>query len=100
MLYWIIYDITENRIRLKISELCKNYGMHRVQKSAFLGDLTKNKAEMLAIEAKEIIPPDSEDAMFIMPACTQCYKSKMIIGKLDENYLKKVGYTLVGYDES
>ena len=53
MLYTILYDIRENNLRNKINMKCKNYGMIRVQKSIFMGELTKNKAEMLGIEIKE-----------------------------------------------
>ena len=42
MLVWVIYDISENRIRSRVAKLCKNYGLFRVQKSAFLGDLNRN----------------------------------------------------------
>ena len=52
MLYWIIYDISENKIRNKIVSVCKNYGFFRVQKSSFIGELTKNKMEMIWIQAK------------------------------------------------
>jgi len=54
MLYWLIYDISENKIRGKIASKCKNYGLFRVQKSSFIGNLSKNKAEMLVLEIKEL----------------------------------------------
>ncbi|PIN72411.1 CRISPR-associated endonuclease Cas2, partial [Candidatus Woesearchaeota archaeon CG10_big_fil_rev_8_21_14_0_10_45_5] len=50
MLYWIIYDISENSTRSKIIGKCKDYGLFRIQKSAFIGDLSRNRAEALSIE--------------------------------------------------
>ena len=44
MLVWVIYDISEDKVRNKISNICKGYGLYRVQKSAFLGDLNRNFA--------------------------------------------------------
>ncbi|MBX6773568.1 MAG: CRISPR-associated endonuclease Cas2, partial [Chloroflexi bacterium] len=37
----VIYDISENRARLRVAEICLDYGLLRVQYSAFLGHLTR-----------------------------------------------------------
>jgi len=87
MLYWLIYDITENNIRSKIAKKCKDYGMKRVQKSCFLGSMTRNKLEMLAIEANEVIK-DTKNCVFIFPSCKQCYDNKIIEGHFDEDAIK------------
>jgi CRISPR-associated protein Cas2 len=50
MLVWFIYDISENKIRSRVAKLCKNYGLFRVHKSAFLGDLNRNQSDSLALE--------------------------------------------------
>lgn len=95
MLYWAIYDISSNSKRSKVASKCKNYGMKRVQKSAFLGHLTRNKAEMLAIEIGDFVK-DATDAVFIIPACVQCYNSRQTIGSFDENAAKQFEYVIVG----
>ena len=95
MLYWVIYDIGDNRLRSKIAVCCKNYGLVRVQKSAFLGFLTPNRADMLAIEVKEAIGKNKTDAVFIIPTCKQCYKDKKILGQLDEDLVQEQEYRLV-----
>jgi CRISPR-associated protein Cas2 len=43
----VIYDIECDRTRLRIADACKDYGLARVQKSAFRGDLNTNRREML-----------------------------------------------------
>ncbi len=43
----VIYDIEDDKIRLKISETCLDYGLVRIQFSAFLGTLNRNKREEL-----------------------------------------------------
>ena len=43
----VIYDIEEDRVRNRVSEACKDYGLKRVQKSAFRGELNTNRREML-----------------------------------------------------
>lgn len=43
----VLYDITDDRARLKVSEALKDYGLSRVQFSAFIGKLTRTrKAEL------------------------------------------------------
>ncbi|RLB30054.1 MAG: CRISPR-associated endonuclease Cas2, partial [Deltaproteobacteria bacterium] len=39
VLVWIIYDIVEDNVRARVAKTCKQYGLERVQKSAFLGKL-------------------------------------------------------------
>lgn len=98
MLYWAIYDISSNSKRSKVASKCKNYGMKRVQKSAFLGQLTKNKAEMLAIEIGDTVK-DETDAVFIIPACIQCYNSRQTIGSFDESAAEQLQYAILGEDK-
>lgn len=97
MLYWVIYDITEDKLRSKVSEKCKDYGMFRIQKSAFIGHMTRNKVEMLGIDVRDIIG-DSNDYIFIIPACDKCFSSKFIIGSIDEERLKETAFKIIGGD--
>ncbi|MFC1465056.1 MAG: CRISPR-associated endonuclease Cas2 [Candidatus Brachytrichaceae bacterium NZ_4S206] len=43
----VIYDITSTRIRSKIADLCMDYGLNRIQYSAFAGDLLRTHQEEL-----------------------------------------------------
>jgi CRISPR-associated protein Cas2 len=47
MLTLVIYDIEDDRVRYRVSEACKDYGLQRIQKSAFRGQLNTNRGEML-----------------------------------------------------
>ena len=97
MLYWIIYDINENKIRNKIASKCKNYGFFRVQKSSFIGNLSKNRVEMLFLEIKDLkLKP--EDCIFLIPACKSCFSEREIIGRLDEERLKDKGFVIFQND--
>jgi CRISPR-associated protein Cas2 len=45
----VIYDITSDRTRLRISEVCKDYGLDHVQYSVFSGPLdSTRRREMFA----------------------------------------------------
>lgn len=96
---WVIYDISNNLLRTKVSEKCKDYGLERMQKSAFLGNLDLNNAEMLAIEIEDILKKDNEsnieDCVFILPMCDNCIKKKITIGKgFDESRFKEKFYVV------
>lgn len=97
MLYWLIYDISENKTRNKIASKCKNYGLFRVQKSSFIGNLTKNRAEMLILEIKDLKLKE-EDCVFMIPACKSCFSEREIMGKLDEERLKEKGFAIFQND--
>ncbi len=45
MLTWVVYDISKDRTRTKIADRCLDFGLQRVQKSVFLGDIPSNRVE-------------------------------------------------------
>ena len=78
MLVWVIYDISENKFRSRVARICKNYGLFRVQKSAFLGDLNRNESDSLALECEAII--DESDSVYVFPMCEACFDKIKLIG--------------------
>ena len=78
MLVWVIYDISDNRIRSLVAKLCKNYGLFRVQKSAFLGDLNRNESDSLALECEAAI--EESDSVYVFPMCDDCFDKIKLIG--------------------
>ena len=80
MLTWVVYDITENKIRNRIVKLCKGYGLYRVQKSVFLGDLNKNQLDSLALESEHIIDTTT-DSTYVFPMCEDCFGKIKLLGK-------------------
>lgn len=94
MLWWLIYDISQNKGRNKVASCCKNYGLNRMQKSAFVGYLTKNKAEMLMGEVAKYIDLQN-DCIFLLPACRNCFSQKLIKGKFDKKIVEKVNFIIV-----
>ncbi|VVB66914.1 CRISPR-associated endoribonuclease Cas2 1 [uncultured archaeon] len=78
MLVWVIYDISENRMRSHVAKICKNYGLIRVQKSAFLGDLNRNESDSLALECEQAI--EESDSVYVFPMCEDCNDRIRLIG--------------------
>jgi len=80
MLVWVIYDISDDRMRKKVSDSCKNYGLYRVQKSVFLGDLNSNERDSLALECEEWIDADV-DSVYVFPMDEESFKKVKLIGQ-------------------
>ncbi|MEI2761578.1 CRISPR-associated endonuclease Cas2 [Methanothrix soehngenii] len=78
MLVWVIYDISENRYRSRVAKICKNYGLFRVQKSAFLGDLNRNESDSLTLECEATI--EESDSVYVFPMCEDCFDKIKLIG--------------------
>ena len=51
----VIYDIVENKLRTKVVSKCKDYGLVRIQYSAFFGEMTTNRREELAMALQKLI---------------------------------------------
>lgn len=47
MITLVIYDIPDDRVRNRMAEVCKDYGMERIQYSAFRGNLNHNRRQEL-----------------------------------------------------
>jgi CRISPR-associated protein Cas2 len=79
MLTWVVYDITNDRVRTKVAKICKGYGLYRVQKSAFLGDINRNQIDELVLRCKEITNKD-KDSVYIFPMCEEDFRKVKMIG--------------------
>lgn len=77
---WVVYDIAENKTRSKIARLCLNKGLYRVQKSVFLGDLTANERDSLALECEQVIDPEI-DSVYVFPMDNESFKKVKLLGQ-------------------
>jgi CRISPR-associated protein Cas2 len=55
MRYLLIYDIPHDGIRGKVADACLDYGLQRVQYSAFLGELSQVHQRELFLQIKRRI---------------------------------------------
>jgi CRISPR-associated protein Cas2 len=51
----LIYDIPDDRARTKIADFCQDYGLDRIQYSAFVGELSRTHQEELFMRIKRRI---------------------------------------------
>ena len=80
LLTWVIYDITDNKIRRKVIKECKNIGLYRVQKSVFLGDIEDNDFDELKLKMEEIVNLN-EDSVYVFPMSKKELNKAGLIGQ-------------------
>ena len=66
----LIYDIPDDRVRYKVSERCKDYGLSRVQYSAFAGELDRNRREELMLRLRKTLGK-KEGNIRLQPVCAR-----------------------------
>ena len=77
----VIYDISDDNLRLKVSEICKNFGLSRIQKSAFLGDLKSSRRKELIASLRRALG-DNEGNIQVFVICRADFALRVIIGKV------------------
>ena len=69
----MLYDIKSDRIRTRISEACLDYGLERIQFSAFQGKLTRNKRQELFLRLKALLE-EHAGKILVQPVCEKDVK--------------------------
>lgn len=68
ILTYVLYDIPDDGVRTKIADVCKDYGLERIQFSAFCGPLTRNKREELFLRLGAALG-DRTGKILLQPVC-------------------------------
>ena len=77
---WVVYDITENKRRNRVSRICLNKGLYRVQKSVFLGNLNANERDSLALESEAEIDLEI-DSLYVFPMDDESFRKVKMLGQ-------------------
>ena len=93
--YLVIYDVTDDNLRLKVAETLKDYGLERIQYSAFMGYLRKHQLNSLIRDLKALIG-DAYENVQIYPLCDTCYRGRREVGK-HKKYVVEEGEEKVVY---
>ena len=75
---YVIYDIVKDRIRKKIADICLDYGLKRIQYSAFLGDINTTRRRALEDKLTEQLGT-SEGKIEILSVCAKDYDKRTVI---------------------
>jgi CRISPR-associated protein Cas2 len=81
----LVYDISNDRIRGKVADFCLDYGLDRIQYSAFLGQLNRTHQEELMLKIEERLG-DHAGKIQLYPICNKDWRTRIeIIQEEDEN---------------
>jgi CRISPR-associated protein Cas2 len=64
----LIYDIEDDRLRTRVADICMDYGLERIQFSAFFGKLNRNRRQELALRLQREVGKESA-RIRIVPVC-------------------------------
>ncbi len=81
----VVYDITDDNLRNRIAEILKDFGLFRIQKSAFIGELSSEERKDLerVLQRRELGDNDKID---IFPVCLKDLKLHSRITKQEISY--------------
>ena len=81
----LVYDISNDRVRTKVADFCLDFGLDRIQYSAFLGDLSRNHQEELMLKIEERLG-DHGAKVQLYPICARDWETRLeIIQEGDED---------------
>jgi len=82
---YVLYDIPDDTVRTRLAEVCKDYGLERIQFSAFSGLLTRNRREELFLRLEETLGKRA-GKILLQPVCEKDIREQLEIDHADEEH--------------
>ena len=77
----MVYDVVDDKVRKKVADVCLDYGLERVQYSAFCGDLNANRRQELALKLRAKFG-GAEGCIHVIALCDKDDAATVQIGKV------------------
>ncbi len=74
----LVYDISHDRTRTRVADLCLDYGLDRIQYSAFCGTLSRNHQEELMLAIRRLLKRQGGN-VHLYPLCEKDWAARQII---------------------
>jgi CRISPR-associated protein Cas2 len=74
----LVYDISHDRTRSHVADACLDYGLDRIQYSAFVGTLTRTHQQELMLKLKRLVRQYGGDIQ-LFPLCANDWDARQII---------------------
>lgn len=86
----LIYDIEDDKLRTRAADICMDYGLERIQFSAFFGKLNRNRRQELSLRLQRELAGKSARIRLI-PICEQDLKEMWVLDhyRADADDLKR-----------
>jgi len=87
IMYYAVYDVSDDLTRNTIIQILKNTGFTRIQKSVFCGRISSQQKKDL-IEKIKVIIGEKKDSFYLIMSCNQCFGKIRIVGMgFDKEYV-------------
>lgn len=77
----LVYDISHDGVRAKVADVCLDYGLDRIQYSAFVGALSRTHQEELMLRLKRLLARH-EGNIQLFPLCQKDWAARTVIGNM------------------
>lgn len=76
----VVYDVSDDRRRLRLARTLERWGLARVQRSAFTGSIQPGRLKDLERLVRAIIDP-ATDVVHILPVQDQDWRRLRVVGR-------------------
>ncbi len=77
----LIYDIPHDGVRAKVADTCLDYGLERIQYSAFLGNLGRSHQRELLLQIERRVGKHSANIQ-LFPLDEKCWTERRVIERI------------------
>jgi CRISPR-associated protein Cas2 len=74
----VVYDISDDARRTKVADVCLDYGLDRIQYSAFLGSLSAGLQDELMLKLKKTLGRKAGNIQ-LFPLCAKDWQGRKVI---------------------
>lgn len=74
----VVYDISHDRTRTKVADICLDYGLDRIQYSAFEGELVRTHQEELMLRLEKQLGKRAGNIQ-LYPICERDWERRTVI---------------------
>ncbi len=79
----VVYDISHDSTRGKVADICQDYGLDRIQYSAFMGVLGRVHQEELMEKVQNRLGK-REGKIYLYPICEKDWQNKIEIDQTED----------------
>jgi CRISPR-associated protein Cas2 len=83
MRYLLIYDISHDGVRTKVADACLDYGLERVQYSAFLGELNRTHQRELWLQIERRVGKHAASVQ-LYPLDEKSWQARRVMARTEE----------------
>lgn len=84
----VVYDIVDDGKRTKIADACLDYGMDRIQYSAFAGDLAMTHQDELMLKIQAVLGKKPGKVQLV-PICEKDWNARRLIEQKEDDKKEK-----------